>query len=273
MFAGSGVGKSSLLAQIAKQSEADVFVVALVGERGRELSEFIHSALGAAGLARGVVVCATSDSPALVRMKCAHVATAIAEGFRDQGKRVVLLMDSVTRFARAAREVGLASGEAPARRGYPPSVFARLPGLLERSGPSADGSITGFYTVLVEGDDLDEPISDEVRGILDGHLVLRRELMQRGRLPAIDVLASLSRVMDAVTTRQQTQAAQALRELLSAYEDKRDLIVLGAYKPGSDPRVDRALSKLDAIESFLRQAPDEATDPEVALQRLISLVA
>jgi len=273
LFAGSGVGKSSLLAQIAKQADADVFVVALVGERGRELSEFIHNALGPAGLARGVVVCATSDSPALVRMKCAHVATAIAEGFRDEGKRVVLLMDSVTRFARAAREVGLASGEAPARRGYPPSVFAQLPGLLERSGTSADGSITGFYTVLVEGDDLDEPISDEVRGILDGHLVLRRDLMQRGRLPAIDVLASLSRVMDAITTREQAHAAQALRELLAAYEDKRDLIVLGAYKPGSDPRVDRALSKIDAIEAFLKQATDEVADAEITLQRLIALVA
>lgn len=272
LFAGSGVGKTSLLAQIAKQAEADVFVLALVGERGRELAELIDSALGAEGLARGVVVCATSDSPALVRMKCAHVATAIAEGFRDQGKRVVLLMDSVTRFARAAREVGLASGEAPARRGYPPSVFAQLPGLLERSGRSALGSITGFYTVLVEGDDLDEPIADEVRGILDGHLVLRRELMQRGRLPAIDVLASLSRVMPAVTTRQQVHAAQQLRELLAAYEDKRDLIVLGAYKPGSDPRVDRALHKIDAIENFLRQGQDEVSDTAVTLDRLLALV-
>lgn len=272
VFSGSGVGKSMLLAQIAKQAEADVFVVALVGERGRELAEFVQTALGPEGLARGVVVCATSDSPALVRMKCAHVATAIAEGFRDQGKRVVLLMDSVTRFARAAREVGLASGEAPARRGYPPSVFAQLPGLLERAGTSERGSITGFYTVLVEGDDLDEPISDEVRGILDGHLVLRRDLMQRGRLPAIDVLGSLSRLMNAVASPEQIAAAQKLRELLAAYEDKRDLIVLGAYKPGSDARVDRALSRIDAIEAFLKQAPNEVANPQATFEHLLSLV-
>lgn len=272
LFAGSGVGKTSLLAQLAKQADADVFVLALVGERGRELSEVIESALGAQGLARGVVVCATSDSPALVRMKSAYVATAIAEGFREQGKRVVLLMDSVTRFARAAREVGLASGEAPARRGYPPSVFALLPGLLERSGTSERGSITGIYTVLVEGDDLDEPIADEVRGILDGHLVLRRELMQRGRLPAIDVVASLSRVMSAVTTEQQRAEARELVELIAAYEAKRDLVVLGAYKPGSDPRVDRALSRLDAIEAFLRQRQDEPSHLNATLSALTTLV-
>lgn len=272
LFAGSGVGKTSLLAQLARQAEADVFVLALVGERGRELSELIESALGPEGLARGVVVCATSDSPALVRMKSAYVATAIAEGFREQGKRVVLLMDSVTRFARAAREVGLASGEAPARRGYPPSVFAQLPGLLERSGGSARGSITGIYTVLVEGDDLEEPIADEVRGILDGHLVLRRELMQRGRLPAIDVVASLSRVMSAVTAEQHRADARELAELLAAYEAKRDLVVLGAYKPGSDPRVDRALGRLDAIEAFLRQRQDERSELSVTLGALAALV-
>lgn len=272
LFAGSGVGKTSLLSQLAKQADADVFVLALVGERGRELSEVIESALGPEGLARGVVVCATSDSPALVRMKSAYVATAIAEGFREQGKRVVLLMDSVTRFARAAREVGLASGEAPARRGYPPSVFAMLPGLLERSGQSERGSITGIYTVLVEGDDLDEPIADEVRGILDGHLVLRRDLMQRGRLPAIDVVASLSRVMSAVTTKSQQDAARELIELVAAYEAKRDLVVLGAYKPGSDPRVDRALSRLEAIEAFLRQRQDNASDFDTTLTALHALV-
>jgi len=272
LFAGSGVGKTSLLAQLARQADADVFVLALVGERGRELSEVIESALGTEGLARGVVVCATSDSPALVRMKSAYVATAIAEGFREQGKRVVLLMDSVTRFARAAREVGLASGEAPARRGYPPSVFALLPGLLERSGTSERGSITGIYTVLVEGDDLDEPVADEVRGILDGHLVLRRELMQRGRLPAIDVVASLSRVMSAVTTEQQRAEARELVELIAAYEAKRDLVVLGAYKPGSDPRVDRALSRLDAMEAFLRQRQDEPSQLNATLSALTALV-
>jgi ATP synthase in type III secretion protein N len=272
LFAGSGVGKTSLLAQLARQADADVFVLALVGERGRELSEVIESALGTEGLARGVVVCATSDSPALVRMKSAYVATAIAEGFREQGKRVVLLMDSVTRFARAAREVGLASGEAPVRRGYPPSVFALLPGLLERSGTSERGSITGIYTVLVEGDDLDEPIADEVRGILDGHLVLRRDLMQRGRLPAIDVVASLSRVMSAVTSEPQRRAARELIELIAAYEAKRDLVMLGAYKPGSDPRVDRALSRLDAIEAFLRQRQDEPSEFAATLSALSALV-
>ncbi len=267
LFAGSGVGKSTLLGQLARQADADVFVVCLIGERGREVREFLEDSLGEEGRRRGVVICATSDAPALVRLESAYVATAIAEWFRDHGQRVLLMMDSVTRFARAGREVGLAAGEPPARRGYPPSVFAALPGLLERSGTSERGSITAFYTVLVEGGDLEEPIADEVRGILDGHVVLDRSLGARGRWPAIDVLASLSRVMDAVTTAPHQRSAQRLRELLALYEQKRDLVSLGAYKKGSDAKLDHALAKIDAIEGFLRQGRHERAgfDDTVAL--------
>jgi type III secretion protein N (ATPase) len=262
LFAGSGVGKSTLLGQIARQADADVFVACLIGERGREVREFTEDALGPGGLGRGVVVAATSDAPALVRMQSAYVGTAIAEWFRDQGRRVVLMMDSVTRFARAGREVGLAAGEPPARRGYPPSVFAALPGLLERSGNAERGSITAFYTVLVEGGDMDEPIADEVRGILDGHIVLERELAARGRFPAIDVQQSISRVMDAVTDPEHRATARQLRQHIAAYEAKRDLVMLGAYKRGSDPRLDAALERIDAIERFLVQDPHERSSLE-----------
>lgn len=257
LFAGSGVGKSTLLGQIARQAEADVFVACLIGERGREVREFLEDALGESGRARGVVVCATSDAPAMVRKKSAYVATAIAEWFRDAGKRVILLLDSVTRFARAGREVGLSAGEPPARRGYPPSVFAELPRLLERSGTSERGSITAFYTVLVEGGDMEEPIADEVRGILDGHVVLDRQLASRGRFPAIDPLVSLSRVMDGIVPAAHRDAASRLRAALALYESKRDLVTLGAYKKGSDPRLDQVLSRIDAIEGFLKQRRDE----------------
>lgn len=260
LFAGSGVGKSSLLGQIARQAEADVFVACLIGERGREVREFLDDALGEEGRQRGVVVAATSDAPALVRLKSAHVATAIAEWFRDRGRRVLLLMDSVTRFARAAREVGLAAGEPPARRGYPPSVFAALPGLLERSGTASTGSITAFYTVLVEGGDLDEPVADEVRGILDGHIVLDRELGARGRWPAIDVLRSVSRAMDGVADSDHRAAARRAREHLAVYEAKRDLVTLGAYARGGDARLDAALDRIDAIEAFLTQDRRERAD-------------
>ncbi len=270
IFSGSGAGKSTLIGQIARQADADVFVVCLVGERGRELGDFLRDALGEQGRRRGVVVCSTSDCPALVRMKCAHVATAIAEGFRDQGKRVVLLLDSVTRFARAAREVGLAAGEAPTRRGFPPSVFSALPALLERSGPAALGSITAFYTVLVEGGDMDEPVADEVRGILDGHIVLRRELGERGRWPAVDVLASLSRVMDRVVDDQHLQTAQRVRAHLAVFEAKQDLVALGAYRAGSDPRLDRALERLRGIDEFLTQGPRENSDFAETVRRLSS---
>ena len=271
LFAGSGVGKSTLMGQIARQSSADVFVVCLVGERGREVREFLEDALGEEGRKRGVVVCATSDAPALVRLESAQVATAIAEWFRDQGKRVVLLMDSVTRFARAGREVGLASGEPPARRGYPPSVFAALPGLLERSGTSEHGSITAFYTVLVAGGDMEEPIADEVRGILDGHIILDRALGARGRWPAIDVLTSLSRVMDHVTSAEHQAAAHAMRGHLAVYEEKRDLVALGAYKRGSDKKLDEAIRRIDAIEAFLRQDKNAAVPMDETVAAMTSL--
>ncbi len=257
LFAGSGVGKSTLMGQIARQADADVFVICLIGERGREVREFLEDSLGDEGRKRGVVVCATSDAPALVRLKSAYVATSIAEYFRDRGERVLLMMDSVTRFARAGREVGLAAGEPPARRGYPPSVFAALPGLLERSGTAPGGSITAVYTVLVEGGDMEEPIADEVRGILDGHVILDRALGARGRWPAIDVLHSLSRVMDAVTDDAHRDDARQLREHLAIYEAKRDLVSLGAYERGSDPKLDAALARIDRIEAFLRQGKHE----------------
>ena len=253
LFAGSGVGKSTLLGALARGANADCVVVALVGERGREVGEFLEHALGAEGRARSVVVVATSDVAALERLRAAQVATAYAEHFRDEGARVLLLVDSVTRFARAQREVGLAAGEPPARRGYPPSVFAMLPRLLERSGQSDRGSITALYTVLVEGGDLDEPIADEVRGILDGHVVLDRAIAARGRYPAVDVVASLSRVMGHVVTAEHRAAAVRFRALVAAYEAKRDLVTLGAYAKGTDKDLDEALARLPKIDGFLRQ--------------------
>jgi len=272
LFAGSGVGKSTLLGRIARKADADVVVIGMVGERGREVRELVEESLGAEGLARSVVVAATSDAPALVRMRSAWVATALAEYYRDRGQRVLLLMDSVTRFARAAREVGLAAGEPPARRGYPPSVFAALPELLERTGQGERGSITAVYTVLVEGGDMDEPIADEVRGVLDGHVVLDRELAARGRWPAIDPLHSLSRVMDAVTDARQVEHARALRAHLSVYEAKRDLVLLGAHEPGRDPQLDAALERIDAIEAFLRQPRGETCSFDETVEALARAV-
>lgn len=270
LFAGSGVGKSMLLGSMARGADCDVVVVALVGERGREVGEFLEQCLGKEGLGRAVVVVATSDAAALERLRAAQVATAIAEWFRDEGKRVLLLVDSVTRVARAQREVGLAAGEPPARRGYPPSTFAFLPRLLERSGQSAKGAITAFYTVLVEGGDMDEPIADEVRGILDGHIVLERSLAARGHYPAIDLPASLSRVMPRVVSEVHALAALRLRELVAAYEEKRDLIVLGAYKRGSDALVDAALAARDDIDALLRQAPSEHESAEATRAKLLA---
>ena len=266
LFAGSGVGKSTLLGAIARGTAADVVVVGLVGERGREVGEFLEHALGEEGRKRSVVVVATSDVAALERLRAAQVATAYAEYFRDQGKSVMLLLDSVTRFARAQREVGLAAGEPPARRGYPPSVFAMLPRLLERSGQGARGSITAIYTVLVEGGDMDEPIADEVRGILDGHVVLDRSIAARGRYPAVDPTVSLSRVMDAIVTPAQRDHARKLRALVAHYEAKRDLVTLGAYAKGSDRELDEAIARLPKIEQFLRQSPADrvAFDETVA---------
>jgi type III secretion protein N (ATPase) len=253
LFAGSGVGKSTLLGAIARGAAADVVVVALVGERGREVGEFLERSLGAEGRKKSVVVVATSDVAALERLRAAQVATAYAEHFRDAGARVLLLVDSVTRFARAQREVGLAAGEPPARRGYPPSVFAMLPRLLERAGQGARGSITALYTVLVEGGDMDEPIADEVRGILDGHIVLDRAIAARGRYPAVDVTVSLSRVMDTVVAPEHREAARRLRAMVGVFEAKRDLVTLGAYAKGTDKELDDALARMPRIEDFLRQ--------------------
>lgn len=268
LFAGSGVGKSTLLGAIARGTQADVVVVALVGERGREVGEFLRDSLGEEGLRKSVVVVATSDAPALERLRAAQVATSIAEHFRDAGQRVMLLVDSVTRFARAQREIGLAAGEPPARRGYPPSVFAMLPRLLERSGQGASGSITAVYTVLVEGSDMDEPIADEVRGIVDGHIVLDRQIASRGRYPAIDVSSSLSRVMSGVVADAHKTNARKLRQLIAAYEDKRDLIAMGAYAKGTDRLVDTAISRMGAIDSFLAQRPDERAELQHTLELL-----
>jgi type III secretion protein N (ATPase) len=272
LFAGSGVGKSTLMGQIARQTEADVSVIALVGERGREVVDFLEESLGPAGRARSVVVCATSDAPSLVRLKAAFVATAVAEYVREQGRRVLFMLDSVTRVARAQREVGLAAGEPPARQGYPPSVFALLPRLLERTGTSARGSITALYTVLVAGGDMEEPIADEVRGILDGHVILSRDIAARNQWPAVDVLPSLSRLMNAVADPEHRAAAQRLRELLAAYERQRDLILLGAYQHGADPLTDRAIAAMDAIQAFLRQRTDERAPFDETRARLRALI-
>jgi type III secretion protein N (ATPase) len=271
LFAGSGVGKSTLLGAIARGASADVIVVALVGERGREVSEFLEQSLGAEGRRRSVVVAATSDAAPVERLRAAHVATAIAESFRDEGKSVLLLLDSVTRVARAQREIGLAAGEPPARRGYPPSVFAMLPRLLERSGQSDVGAITAVYTVLVEGGDMDEPIADEVRGILDGHVVLDRAIAARGRYPAIDVVGSVSRVADQVVLPEHAGAARRLRALLGTFEEKRDLVTLGAYEAGADPRLDRAVAAMPELERFLTQAPAERTLLADTRRRLVEL--
>jgi len=257
IFSGSGVGKSTLLGMIARNTEADVNVIALVGERGREVRDFIEKDLGTEGLARSVVVVATSDQNALVRLKGALVATTIAEYFRDQGKDVMLMMDSVTRVAWAQREIGLAVGEPPTTRGYTPSVFALLPKLLERSGTAARGSITGLYTVLVEGDDMNEPVADSVRSILDGHVVLSREIANRNHYPAIDILASVSRLMPDITAEEHKDMAGRIRDLLATYRSAEDLINIGAYVDGSNPKIDHAKANIDRVNDFLRQGIDE----------------
>jgi FliI/YscN family ATPase len=268
VFAAAGVGKSTLLGMIARNTEADVNVITLVGERGREVRDFLEESLGQEGLKRSVVVCATSNEPSLVRLKCAYVGTAIAEYFRSRGKRVLFMMDSVTRFARAQREVGLAAGEPPARAGYTPSVFAELAKLLERTGNSDKGSITAFYTVLVAGDDMNEPVADEVRSILDGHIVLSRELAAKGHFPAIDVLESVSRVMPAVIDDAHLKAAATVREVLATYAEQKDLILLGAYRRGSDPKVDFAISNIDTVNSFLQQSRHDRGSAAETVERL-----
>jgi len=274
LFAGSGVGKSVLLGMMARYTEADVVVVGLIGERGREVKEFIEKILGEQGRSRAVVVAAPADSPPLMRLHGAWTATAIAEYFRDQGQNVLLIMDSLTRFAQAQREIGLAIGEAPATKGYPPSVFARLPQLVERAGNAGpqQGSITAFYTVLTEGDDQQDPIADAARAILDGHFVLSRRLAEAGHYPAIDVEASISRVMHDIVPPQQMQQARQLKQLLSTYEHNRDLVAIGAYRAGSDPRIDTAIAAQPAIEDFLRQDLNQRvgfTDSVAQLKRLM----
>jgi len=272
IFAGSGVGKSSLLSMITRGTEAQVTVLALIGERGREVREFIENDLGPEGLARAVVVVSTSDTPALVRLRAAFTATRIAEWFRDQHLDVLLLMDSLTRFAMAQREVGLSAGEPPATRGYPPSVFGLLPRLLERAGASEHGSITGLYTVLIEGDDLMDPIGDAARSILDGHVVLSRALATAGHFPSIDVLESISRVTPAITTPGQRQASTEMRRLLAAYRDAKDLIEIGAYVSGANPTVDRAIALREAMDGFLRQDLYETSTASDAWDALVQLV-
>jgi flagellum-specific ATP synthase len=271
IFAGSGVGKSSLLSMIARGTAAEVSVVTLIGERGREVSEFIQRDLGSA-LSRSVVVVATSDQPALVRIRAAFTGTRIAEWFRDEGKDVVLMMDSLTRFAMAQREVGLSAGEPPATRGYPPSVFSLLPRLLERAGAAERGSITGLYTVLVEGDDMNEPIADAARSILDGHIVLSRRLATAGHFPSIEVLESISRVEPAITTKEQRDLVRELRQLLAAYREAKDLVEVGAYVRGSNQLVDRSLELKDQIDSFLRQDVAETSTAADAWAGLAALL-
>ena len=257
IFAGSGVGKSTLMGMFARNTKADINIIALIGERGREVREFIERDLGEEGMRRSVVVVATSDRPALIRNKAAKTATAIAEYFRDQGKDVLLMMDSLTRFSMAQREIGLASGEPPVSRGYPPSVYAEMPKLLERAGNSSRGSITGLYTVLVDADDFNEPITDTARGILDGHIVLSRAMAQKNHYPAIDILASISRVMSSITESDHKQVAGQLKNVLATYREAEDLINIGAYKEGSNRSIDFAIEKIDLVNEFLRQSTEE----------------
>lgn len=271
IFSGSGVGKSTLLGQMARSSSADVNVVILLGERGREVREFLDRDLRPEGLAKSVVVVATGDEPALVRLQAAYLGTAVAEYFRDTGRDVLLMMDSVTRFAHAQRQIGLAAGEPPATRGYPPSVFAVLPRLLERSGLSETGSMTGFYSVLVEADDPNEPVSDAVRAILDGHIMLSRKLAEQAHWPAVDVLASTSRSMNDVTGDAHRAAAQSIKQLLAAYQQSEDLIAVGAYQNGSDALVDTAIELRDPIQRYLRQAISERVEPANAIDALLEL--
>ncbi|WP_304432143.1 flagellar protein export ATPase FliI [Acutalibacter muris] len=272
IFAGSGVGKSTLMGMIAKNVKADINVIALVGERGREVLEFVEKDLGEEGMARSVLVVATSDQPAMLRKKCPTVATGIAEYFRDQGLDVLLMMDSLTRFAMAQREVGLAVGEPPVARGYTPSIYAELPKLLERSGNFQRGSITGIYTVLVEGDDTNEPIADTVRGILDGHIVLTRSLAAANHYPAMDIGASISRLMVEIVDESHRQMASRLRDILSTYNQNADLVSIGAYKAGTNPKLDFALTKIDKINEFLMQGTTETFSYEECLERMNAIL-
>lgn len=271
IFAGSGVGKSTLMGMFARNTKADINVIALIGERGREVREFIERDLGEEGMKRSVVVVSTSDKPALERNKAAKTATAIAEYFRDQGKDVLLMMDSLTRFSMAQREIGLASGEPPVTRGYPPSVYSEMPKLLERAGRASKGSITGLYTVLVDGEDFNEPITDTARSILDGHIMLTRKLANKNHYPAIDVLQSISRCMSMITTKEHKEAAGKLKNVMATYNEAEDLINIGAYKRGSNPNIDNAISKIEAVTKFLLQETDEKFDFEESVEMLKEL--
>lgn len=271
IFAAAGGGKSTLLGQIIRNTNADLIVMALIGERGREVREFIEHNLGPEGLKKSVLVISTSDRPSMERLKAAYVATAVAEYFRDQGRRVLFMMDSVTRFARAQREIGLAAGEPPTRRGFPPSVFSTLPKLMERAGQSDKGSITGLYTVLVEGDDMTEPIADETRSILDGHIILSRKLAEKAHYPAVSVLDSTSRVMDAIVKKEHKSAANRLRELLAKYNEIELLVRIGEYREGSDDVADEALEKKNAIDDYLKQDLSEKSTMQEAIKKLIAL--
>ena len=273
IFSGSGVGKSTLLGMIARNTRADVNVIALIGERGREVREFIENDLGEEGLARSVLVVSTSNTPPMARLKGAYTATAIAEYFRDRGKDVMLLFDSVTRFARAQREIGLAVGEAPATRGFTPSVFSTLPKLLERCGTSDKGTITGFYNILVEGDDMDEPVADSVRGILDGHLVLSRKIAQRAQYPAVDILASISRLAVKVAPSDVRKSADYLRRMLAVYTEAEDLINVGAYVQGTNPEIDEAVRVMPGLRNFLIQDIEEKAPLEETRSRILELAA
>ena len=268
IFAGSGVGKSTLMGMFARNTKADINVIALIGERGREVREFIERDLGEEGMKRSVVVVATSDRPALERKRAAQTATAIAEYFRDQGKDVLLMMDSLTRFSMAQREIGLASGEPPVSRGYPPSVYSEMPRLLERAGCSDRGSITGLYTVLVDGDDFNEPITDTARSILDGHIMLNRKLAHKNHYPAIDVLQSISRCMSQIATREHKQLAGKLKNVMATYNEAEDLINIGAYKAGSNPGIDYAISKIQEVNAFLQQDVNDKFTFEETIQLL-----
>lgn len=268
VFAGSGVGKSTLLGMFARNTKADINIIGLIGERGREVREFIERDLGEEGLKRSVVVVATSDKPPLIRKKAAQTATAIAEYFRDQGKDVLLMMDSITRFSMAQREIGLASGEPPVTRGYPPSMYSEMPKLLERAGNSDKGSITGLYTVLVDGDDFNEPITDTARGILDGHIMLSRKLAHKSHYPAIDVLQSISRVMSSIISDEHKEYASELKMVLATYNEAEDLINIGAYKKGSNKNIDYAISKIEKVNDFLKQKVEVKFDIQESLQLL-----
>lgn len=272
IFAGSGVGKSTLMGMIARNIKADVNVVALIGERGRELMEFINKDLGPEGIKRSVLVVATSDQPAMLRSKCAQTATAIAEYFKDQGKDVLLMMDSLTRFCMAEREIGLSVGEPPIARGYTPSIYASLPKLLERCGNFETGSITGIFTVLVEGDDSNEPISDTVRGIIDGHIMLSRKIAMKNHYPAIDILASISRLMSSIASPEQKVAAGKIRKIMSMYQENQDLISIGAYKSGTNPELDNAIRRMDSVNQFLQQPVDQRSSMEETIKSMMEIV-